>query len=259
MPHTIFQGAAAILSRVINRLIASALARLPLAQRVQVARLVERDFERITYRRLAERGFAPGALIDIGAYRGDWTRMARAAFGNVPALMVEPQTALHANLERYCLGAHGVSARNSLLAAVAGQAVNFHEMGTGSSIFAEASNAPRTLTTKVTATLDAVAAEWLPAARDIFLKIDVQGAELEVLRGGLATLPRCALVQLEVAMLAYNAGAPLLPDVTAWMAERGWLPIEVSGFSRPRTELVQIDLLFAPPNSPLRPDYFAFS
>lgn len=123
---------------------------------------------------------------------------------------------------------------------------------------AEQSNAPRTSTTLVTRTLDEVAAEDLPDARDLFLKIDVQGAELQVLRGGAATLARSELVQLEVALLHYNEGAPLMPEVIAFMAERGFLPIEISGMSRPRDVLVQIDLLFARGESTLRPAHFTF-
>ena len=57
---------------------------------------------------------------------------------------------------------------------------------------------------------------------------------------------------------ADHALDPLLPEVVGWMAEHGRLPIEVSGFSRPREHLVQIDLLFAPEDSPLRPRYFEF-
>ena len=66
------------------------------------------------------------------------------------------------------------------------------------------------------------------------------------------------MVQLETALLQYNAGAPLLPEVASYMAERGFLPFEVSGFSRPRDVLVQIDLLFARAGSMFRPDHFVF-
>jgi hypothetical protein len=71
-------------------------------------------------------------------------------------------------------------------------------------------------------------------------------------------LEKASLVQLEVAMLPYNKGAPLMPEVIAWMAERGWLPTEISGFSRPSGPLVQIDLLFARADSRLRPSDFRF-
>lgn len=103
-----------------------------------------------------------------------------------------------------------------------------------------------------------VVARRLGTVTNCFMKIDVQGAELEVLAGGRSVLSNCSLVQLELAMLEYNEGAPLLPEVVHWMAAHEWLPIEVSGFSRPRDRLVQIDMLFAPTNSDLRPGSFHF-
>jgi FkbM family methyltransferase len=241
-----------------QRIVASAFARLSPELREHVATLVERRFEEIVYRRLADRGFRPGGLIDIGAYHGDWTRMARAAFGDPPALMLEAQPALIPGLCAFAERTPGVCCVHALLAAQCGHQVEFHEMGTGSSMFAEASDAPRTSRMLETETLDHIAGKALSDAHELFVKIDVQGAELEVLAGAEATLSRAALVQLETAMLPYNAGAPLLPEVVNWMATRNWLPIEVSGFSRPREELVQIDLLFAPEPSALRPKYFRF-
>ena len=244
--------------RLPRRLMESVFARLTPGAREHLTGLVERRYEEITSRRLAGRGFRPGGLVDIGAFRGDWTRMTRSIFGQPPALMIEAQAALVPGLEVYAAKQPGLACVHALLGRETGREVLFQEMGTGSSMFAEASNAPRTATTMKTRTLDEVAGDALADATDLFLKIDVQGAELEVLRGGRATLNRAALVQLEVAMLPYNAGAPLLPEVVGWMAEHGRLPIEVSGFSRPREHLVQIDLLFAPEDSPLRPRYFEF-
>lgn len=241
-----------------HRLAGSIFARLSPDLREHVASMVERRFEEITYRRLAARGFRPGGLIDVGAFQGGWTRVARSIFAQLPALMVEPQDKLIPTLQDYASAEQGVSLAHALLAADAGRTVAFNQMGTGSSMFAEASDAPRTVQSRQTATLDEVAERALSDARNLFVKVDVQGAELEVLRGGTRTLDRAALIQLETALLPYNAGAPLLPEVARWMAEREWFPIEVSGFSRPRDQLVQVDLLFAPEPSPLRPHFFNF-
>jgi FkbM family methyltransferase len=172
--------------------------------------------------------------------------------------MVEAQGALIPNLERIAAGGGNVAVANAVLGARAGDAVQFFEMGTGSSFFPETSNAPRRASQMVTQRLDDVVAKWRGGVENAFLKIDVQGAELEVLAGGMQVLAGCSLVQLELAMLAYNEGAPLLPQVVDWMAESGWLPTEISGFSRPRDRLVQIDMLFAPRDSELRPTRFRF-
>jgi len=241
-----------------RRAISSVFFRLSPGLREYVATLVERQYEEIVYRRLAARGFRPGALIDIGAFHGNWTRMARAILGNPPTLMVEAQQALIPVLRTFADKTPGVACVHALLAGEYGRRVEFHEMSTGSSMFPEASDVARTSRTMETDTLDRIARMSLPNVEDLFIKIDVQGAELEILSEAPETLSRAALVQLEVAMLPYNSGAPLLPEVVNWMAGRGWLPIEVSGFSRPRDELVQVDLLFAPERSPLRPNHFIF-
>ena len=239
-----------------RRVVSSAFYRMGPDLRQHTADLVSRSFEEVTYRRLGSTGYAPGAIIDVGAYKGDWTRMARAVFGTCPALMVEAQEALLSELAAFSKEHDDLHLSHAVLGADSGQTVTFYEMGTGSSFFAETSDAPRTERKMTTRTLDEVFRETLGEVRDIFLKIDVQGAELQVLAGASEVLERASLVQLELAMLRYNDGAPLLPEVVGWMAEHGWLPTEVSGFSRPRTTLVQIDMLFAREGSPLRPAQF---
>ena len=247
-----------MLKKLSRRLIASSYARLGAESRLAVADLVMRNFEETTYQRLAATGFAPDSYIDVGAYHGNWTRLAHRLLGPKPTLMVEGQAALLPPLEAFAATRNDLIVAGGVLSATSGQEVTFHEMGTGSSIFAEASNAPRETKTTTTRTLDEVAGTFLASVSAPFLKIDVQGAELQVLAGGTKVLEKASLVQLEVAILQYNQGAPLMPEVVAWMAERGWLPTEISGFSRPSGPLVQIDMLFARADSPLRPSEFRF-
>ena len=246
------------MSRLVKRMLGSLYARLGADSRLLLADMVGRNFEETTYRRLARAGFAPDGYIDVGAFHGDWTRLARRLLGSKPALMVEGQAALIPALQAFADTSDDLSLAAGVLSARSGQEVVFNELGTGSSIFSEASNAPRTATRAITRTLDEVAGPFLTRVAAPFLKIDVQGAELEVLAGGASVLEKASLVQLELAMLPYNQGAPLLPEVVGWMAERGWLPTEIAGFSRPSGPLVQIDMLFARADSPLRPTEFRF-
>ncbi len=220
--------------------------------------MVARASEEIVYHRLVENDFRPKAIIDVGAFKGDWTRMAGRIFGPMPMLMVEAQPSLRAGLDALTQELPHVKCETAVLGATAGREVTFYEMGTGSSFMPEASDAPRKELKLRTRTLDDVVYEHLEPVDDMFLKIDVQGAELQVLQGADKVLERAGLVQLETAMLQYNEGAPLLPEVVAFMADRGLYPTEVSGFSRPRNHLVQIDLLFARTGSVLRPEFFNF-
>jgi hypothetical protein len=129
-------------------------------------------------------------------------------------------------------------------------------METGSSFFPERSNIRREEERLITERLDDIAAHL---AGPLFLKVDVQGAELQVLAGGAETLSRCELVQLEVALLPYNEGAPTILEVLTYMDDRDFVPLDICGFSRPNDiHLVQIDVLFARRDSKLRPTFFQF-
>lgn len=54
------------------------------------------------------------------------------------------------------------------------------------------------------------------------IKMDVQGAELDILKGGLSTLTKCQDVILELQKIEYNKGAPLKDEVIQFMLERGF-------------------------------------
>ena len=212
--------------------------------------------EELAYERLKAKGFAPAYMIDVGAYQGEWTRLARRVFEDVPVLMVEAQRAKKPFLEAVCSDLPGVRLEQALLGSTAGRHVRFFEMETGSSMFPENSNTPRSETELTTSTLDDLAGEITAPA---LLKIDVQGAELEVLGGAQRTLAACEVVQLEVAFLPYNEGAPTLIEVLEYMAAREFVPFDVSGMSRPNgVDLAQVDLLFTRASSPLRNRYFKF-
>ncbi len=61
-----------------------------------------------------------------------------------------------------------------------------------------------------------------PAARFDLVKIDVQGAELDVLRGGERLLEHAVGITLEVQLHELYRGQALFPDVHRWMLERGF-------------------------------------
>lgn len=227
-------------------------------------RLLDKAFGRVSdfaweeaaYRRLLAKGFVPDAIIDVGAYEGKWTRMARRVFGEIPCLMVEAQPGKKAVLDQVCRELSFTSYASAALGATSGEIATFYQMETGSSFFAEQSSAPRKETRLTTQTLDQVAQEL--SGTSLFLKLDVQGGELSVLAGGQKTLARANVVQLEVAMLPYNSAAPTFLEVISYMDEHGFVPLDISGESRPNGYLVQIDLTFTQRESPLRPKFIRY-
>lgn len=208
------------------------------------------------YRRLKVKGFSPGSIIDVGAYEGHWSRLARSVFHRSLLLMVEAQTAKIPALEAVCADLGGGTLVSKVLSSRAGEEVVFYEMETGSSLRPENSNVPRVERRLISDTLDNVASQ-MPGP--IFLKIDVQGAELDILRGGQETLARCEVVQLEVALLPYNDGAPQIVDLLVQMKAWGFVPFDFAGFIRPNgVDLVQTDIIFVREESGLRTKRFVF-
>jgi FkbM family methyltransferase len=72
-----------------------------------------------------------------------------------------------------------------------------------------------------TETLDSVVLSGNFPLPDL-IKIDVQGAELDILRGAEYCLSRCNHVILELQVVEYNTGAPLRDTVIAYMAGKGF-------------------------------------
>ena len=115
----------------------------------------------------------------------------------------------------------------------------------------ENSNVPRHVVQLPMMTLDdLVERTGFPAPT--FIKLDVQGYELEVLKGSTKTLVGAEFVLLEVSISQYNEGSPLIDEVLAWMRNNGFVTYELWGLSRHRDgTLVQVDVLFIKSNSHL--------
>ncbi|RYD45362.1 MAG: FkbM family methyltransferase [Sphingomonadales bacterium] len=208
------------------------------------------------YERLKAKGFVPDRIIDVGAYEGSWTRLVRSVFDHVPVTMIEAQEGKKPVLDAVCREIENASLVSALLGRTPGTAVTFYEMETGSSTRPENSNVAREERIMTTRTLDDVIDD---SGTALFLKIDVQGSELDVLSAGQRTLARCEVVQLETALLPYNIGAPQITEVFVQMGEWGFSPFDFAGFIRPNgVDLVQTDVLFVRTGSALRAKQFHF-
>jgi FkbM family methyltransferase len=73
-------------------------------------------------------------------------------------------------------------------------------------------------------TVDDVFEEATRGATSVFLKVDTQGYDLEVIRGAASSLERLVAVQVELALQQTYEGQPPYLDLLAELAQNGFTP-----------------------------------
>ena len=193
---------------------------------------------------LREIGFYPSHIIDIGAYHGMWTKELSTIFPESYFLMIEPQASKKSALEKVASTSPGIAFEIALLGDSVKDKVKFYEMETGSSIYEENTASPREANYLKMNTLD----NLLPKDDIIercFLKLDVQGAEIDVLKGATKVLEKTEFILLEVSTLNYNENAPLFADVIKYLESIGFILFDICDERRRENNILfQLDLIF---------------
>jgi FkbM family methyltransferase len=226
---------------------AHALSRLPWVKR-KAAKLSHRN----ALLRLKALGFAPVTIYDIGAYRGGWTRLAGEVFPDATFVLFEA----NADNAVHLAGGHLSGHRNFTVALSAqdGEKPLFlprEGNATGTSLYRENSTHYDTsnlvVRTVATARLDTlVAAEKLPPAD--LIKIDVQGAELDVIGGAKTALSRAEALIIELSLAGYNKDAPLIGETLPAITQLGFRCVDICELHRaPAGNVLQADFLFVKP------------
>jgi FkbM family methyltransferase len=197
-------------------------------------------------------GFLPHRVIDVGAYHGDWTRMVKRQFPEAAVLMVEPQLSLQEHLTSVASEFRDLTIAPVLLGATEKSTVTFHHVDSASSVLAESQSDAR-YTVDLPMTTLAALTEGTPFCQPDFIKLDVQGYELEVLKGGPRLIESAEAVLLEVNLIEINTGAPLFSEVTRFMVERNLRLYDVCTFIRRPYDMAlwQVDAIFVKDTSPL--------
>lgn len=191
----------------------------------QIARENHIASEHVAYVRKLE--LQPRVVYDIGANVFEWTRLAKNKWpsANVVAFeaMEEVEPLCQGLVDQYYLG---------VLSDTDDKVVKFYQnlmvpwgnsyyleneqLSLGGKAFDESSAIK-----KIGMTLDTVVAQRGYPLPD-FMKLDVQGAELDVLKGAQRCLENCKDLILELQHTEYNIGAPLKDEVIAYLDSIGF-------------------------------------
>jgi FkbM family methyltransferase len=204
--------------------------------------------------RLKQFGINPELVVDAGAYHGLWTKTHSALFSDATWLLIEPQQQFNFIINKN-LNSSSIKfiITNDLLYQEDGVELDFYmvkstDIKTGSSIYKE--NRPKgdldLESIKVKSkTLDTLCEEHELLHKKTFLKLDLQGAELDCLKGSTRLLESTIAILLETNILNYNIGSPVYRDVDNYLHSLGFRLFDIAQIHRLRDgRLNQLDLIY---------------
>ena len=186
-------------------------------------------------------GFNPKVIFDIGAYKGNWTKMCLKIFPSSRYYLFEPQDEMLPILER--IANDNITIENSVLSNEDSKKVDFYQFKTSSSVLKFGKNIPSTK--KVTKSLDTFVK--INKIKNInILKIDVQGYELQVLKGAISSLKSIEIIIVEVSFLEIYQNCPLANKLIQFLDDFNFQIFDIVDFKyRPLdNNLFQVDMFF---------------
>jgi len=205
--------------------------------------------------RLKNLGFEPDLVLDIGAFFGTWTLDCLKFYPTAKYLLFEPA---HHPFQQHLAGFSNVKINHTILNSEEKEVDWYGEPngGSGDSFFKErtkhfVNTAP---IKKQTTTLENELKKENITAKSVFIKIDTQGSEIEILKGAGTILNNTDFIVLEMPLFGqYNEGCPSFKDYINSLDSFGFLPFEITDvhYSGNLAFQIQIDLLFINKNNKL--------
>jgi FkbM family methyltransferase len=195
-------------------------------------------------------------VLDVGANDGSFARSLRGAGYSGRIHSFEPLSTAFAALASASGGDPGWQSHRVALGSSEGEAtLNVADNSSSSSLLAMApqhlASAPESRfvrsETVPTATLDGLRVTLVTPGERVYLKVDVQGFELEVLRGAEHLLEQVEVVDVELSFVPLYEGAPLAAEVMEHLTRRGFALLDLQPvFVDPTDDrLLQADAVFA--------------
>ena len=208
----------------------------------------------------AKAGIKPATVIDVGAAYGTFFTTCNAIYPEASYILLEA-------LEEYrphLAGALKDTTNTEVVYAAASQesgtiTFNVHPDLVGSSLYLENEDSD---VNGVPRQVPSVTIDELIASRGLegpfLLKIDVQGAELDVMAGALRALEKTDYIILEVSFFKFFCDGPEFKDIFTFMDEKGFVVYDLMGpmYRLLDDALSQIDVCFVKKDSAARQHHF---
>jgi FkbM family methyltransferase len=198
----------------------------------------EGQLEQVRYNWLIKHNI--NTVIDVGASQGVFSAKARSLFPNAMIYAFEPIPGSYQTLTEKFRSDNKFKAFNVALGNEIGQKDFFKNQHIGASSFMKISDLqmdahPDTKNySKIKVNLDRLDnfIEDLIIRPNIFLKLDVQGYEIEALKGAEKLLEKTKVVFSEVCFDYLYEGQPLLGDINDFLSQKGYKIIGIENIAR---------------------------
>ena len=181
-------------------------------------------------------------IYDIGAYKGEWsTFLSNTSLKNKKFFLFE------ANIENNIyLKKLNFKYFISVLSDKIKEVKFYSKAHTGDSYYLEQTNFYKKnliSVLKKTNTLDDIVTKNNLPFPD-FIKIDTQGSEIDILKGGKKVVENCNIILLECPIIQYNLGSPNLSEYIDYLNLINFIPYDICETHNIDKVLIQIDILF---------------
>ena len=188
-------------------------------------------------------GFEPKNILDIGANKGKWTlEIKKKVFPKAEYTLIEAID--YEELEKLGIKYDNINYKNILLDEIEHLVTWYEKRNTGDSLFKENTGYFDDCKEikRSTTTLDLVFNK-----NEVFelIKIDCQGAEIPILKGGNRLIQKSSVIILEVPFMGeYNIGAPNFYEHMNYMENIGYRVFDIVELHRVDNILIQVDIIF---------------
>ncbi len=193
-------------------------------------------------------GFHPRTIIDIGAARGSWSAEVAAVWPDARYILIDPLDENIPEIVRTCRMLRNAEYRIAAVTDHPGLVtLNVHPDLDGSSLFLEREENINGTRRQVAAiTLDELFLE-MNMGGPVLLKADVQGAEMQVLRGADQSLHAIDMILLEVLLFdIYQGKNSQIDDMIHFLKLKGFAVWDIFGMGYRMLDhaLCQVDISF---------------
>ena len=178
-------------------------------------------------------------VLDIGAYEGQWSRLFTSIYPDANVLMIEANTEKEKTLKE--IGNYKIA----LLGEKDNEEVDYYKclngVPTGNGIYPENTEYQFQPEKRKAITLTT-----LLGSEKVFdlIKMDVQGSELNIIKGALPIIKNTKYLLLELQTYPYNKGAPQIEEVVSYLHGLNFGFVDLFDLMYSNNHLIQVDGLF---------------